>query len=84
MLSETKKIKDMIDQVKWPLSVLCTGICFITVYSVAELIRFYYSGYPLREFTLEITALMGIVSSICWLIIENKIRKIKNLIQQVH
>lgn len=82
MASGNNNVSEMLDKLKWPKSILCTLICGITIYSLLDLVKYYYSGYPLRESTLILTTLWGIGSIICWLLIDNRIREIKDNIQR--
>jgi hypothetical protein len=80
MLSENKHITNLFDKLKIPISFLRTCIIFITIYSIFDLVRFYYSGDSLRESTLILIAIFGIVSNICSIVIDNRITKIKKII----
>jgi hypothetical protein len=56
--------------------------CFggMTVYSIYDLIRFFYTGSSLRESTLALIATFGIAAMICYLVIDKTITEIKKLI----
>jgi hypothetical protein len=78
MADENKKIAlEILNKLRVPSSMLVTSICFITVYSSWDLVRFFWFGYPLRETTLMITTTMGVVSIIGYLLLGNGINKIK-------
>jgi hypothetical protein len=78
MADENKKnALEMFRKLRIPSSMLVTSICFITVYSLWDLVRFFWFGYPLRETTLMITTTMGVVSMIGYVLLGNGINKIK-------
>jgi hypothetical protein len=78
MADENKKnALEMFNRLRIPSAMLVTSICFITVYSSWDLVRFFWFGYPLRETTLMITTTMGVVSMIGYILLGNGINKIR-------
>ncbi len=78
MADENNKVAlEMFNKLKVPASMVVTGVCFTIGYSLTDLIRLFWFGYPLRESTLMITATTGLISIVGCILLGNGINNIK-------
>jgi hypothetical protein len=80
MPDDNKHIIDLFNKLERLLAILCSFIGGITVYSISDLISFYYDGNALHEGKLALVATLAVASVVLWLVIYKKLTTIKEMI----